>query len=175
MTARASSWCSSSRPGAAPTRPPSRDASGCRRFSFRRAFSKTAGRGFVKRTRAELHELTGTADADQCRIPRTRRASRNHSGVSAAGRAVAAARPDAAQYFRAALSGDGRRRAARRPPADRHDPAGYLPLQGRGKAGAVPGRLRRPHHPARRIRRRPLHPRTHRRLALQGGGGNRRP
>ena len=53
----------------------------------------------------------GTADADQCRIPRTRRTARNHSGVSAARRAAAAARPDAAQHFRAALSRDGRRRA----------------------------------------------------------------
>ena len=44
--------------------------------------------------------------------------------------------------------------------------------QGRGQADAVSRRLRRPHHPARRIRRRPLHPRTHRRRALQGGRGN---
>ena len=49
--------------------------------------------------------------------------ARDHSGVSAAGRAAAAARADAAQHFRAALSRDGRRLAARRPPADRHDPA----------------------------------------------------
>ena len=34
-------------------------------------------------------------------------------------------------------------------------------------------RLRRPHHPARRIRRRPLHPRAHRRRALQGSRGAR--
>ena len=42
------------------------------------------------------------------------------------------------------------------------------------QAGAVSRRLRRPHHPARRIRRRPLHPRTDRRLALQGGRGTHR-
>ncbi len=36
MTARASSWCSSSRRGAAPTKRPSRDESGCRRSCSRR-------------------------------------------------------------------------------------------------------------------------------------------
>ena len=46
-----------------------------------------------------------------------------HSGVSAGRRAAAAARPDAAQHFRAALSRNGRRCAARRPSHDRHDPA----------------------------------------------------
>ena len=34
-TARASNWCSSSRRGGRPTRPPSRDESGCRPFCFR--------------------------------------------------------------------------------------------------------------------------------------------
>ena len=37
MTARASSWCSSSRRGAAPTKRPSMDESGCRRFCSRKA------------------------------------------------------------------------------------------------------------------------------------------
>ena len=45
-----------------------------------------------------------------------------YSGVSAAGGAAAAGRPHAAQHLRAALSADDRR-GARRPPADRHDPA----------------------------------------------------
>jgi hypothetical protein len=93
------------------------DASGCRRFCSRETRIPPE-RGMVcKQNTHRTSELTGTADADQCRIPRTRRASRNHSGVSIAGRAVAAARPDAAQHFRAALSGDGGRRAARRSPA----------------------------------------------------------
>ena len=71
----------------------------------------------------QLKASAGTADADQCRISRTRRTSGSDPGVSAARRAAAAARPDAAQHLRAALSGDGRRCLARRPPADRHDPA----------------------------------------------------
>ena len=54
---------------------------------------------------------------------RLRRPAREHSGVPAGGRAAVAARADAAQHFRAALSRDDRRLAARRPPADRHDPA----------------------------------------------------
>ena len=49
--------------------------------------------------------------------------ARDHPGVPAGGRAAAAARPAAAQHLRAALSRDDRRLAARRPPADRHDPA----------------------------------------------------
>ena len=40
------------------------------------------------------------------------------------------------------------------------------------EAGAVSRRLRRAHHPARRGRRRPLHPRTHRHRALQGDRGD---
>ena len=44
-TARASSWCSSSRPGVRPTRPPSKAASGCRRFCFRDACLRRDGTG----------------------------------------------------------------------------------------------------------------------------------
>ena len=84
-----------------------------------------------------------------------------HPGVSAAGRAAAAARPDAAQHLRAALSRDGRRRAARRPSPDRHDPAGRRRIPAReDKPNLLQGRLRRPHHPARRDRRRPLSDRS---------------
>ena len=38
-TARASSWCSSSRRGARPMKPPSKGESGCRRFCFRKALT----------------------------------------------------------------------------------------------------------------------------------------
>ena len=71
-----------------------------------------------------LKASTGAADADQCRISRARRPSRGDTGVSAARRATAAARPDAAQHLRAAVSRNGGRCAARWPSADRHDPAG---------------------------------------------------
>ena len=66
-------------------------------------------------------------DADERDLSRADRSARRHPGVSAAGRAAVAARPDAAQHFRAALSRDDRRRAARRPSADRHDPARPAP------------------------------------------------
>jgi hypothetical protein len=165
-TARASSWCSSSRPGARPTRPPSRAASGCRRSCFVARIQKDTG---FRRGASGPGPHRG-CDADQC-LSRARRPARGHPGVSAARRAAAAARPDAAQHFRAALSRDGRRRAARRPSADRHDPAGHRASRTEDKPRCSQGRLRRPHHPARRIRRRPLHPRTHRRRALQGGRG----
>ena len=64
------------------------------------------------------------ADYRQSRRPR-----RRDPGVSAAGRAAAAARADAAQHFRAALSGDDRRRAALGPPPDRHDPARHARIR----------------------------------------------
>ena len=51
------------------------------------------------------------------------RPARHDPGVPAAGRAAAAARTDAAQHLRAALSRDDRRRAALGPSPDRHDPA----------------------------------------------------
>ena len=73
-----------------------------------------------------------------------------------AGRVAVAARADAAQHLRAALSGDDRRCAARRPSPDRHDPARPDAGEHCRQAEAVQGRLRRPHHPARRERRRPL-------------------
>ena len=50
-------------------------------------------------------------DADERGLSRARRPAGRDPGVSAAGRAAAAARADAAQHFRAALSGDDRRRA----------------------------------------------------------------
>ena len=49
-TARASSSCSSSRHGAAPMRPPSRDESGCRRSCFRNAYPKSGHRFCDKNT-----------------------------------------------------------------------------------------------------------------------------
>ena len=51
-----------------------------------------------------------------------RRPAAAHPGLSAGGRAAAAAGRSAAQHLRAALSGDDGRRPGRRP-ADRHDPA----------------------------------------------------
>ena len=94
--------------------------------------------------------------ADERPVSRADRSARSHPGVPAAGRAAAAARADAAQHFRAALSRHDRRRLARRPPADRHDPARRRACRRRRQAAAVQDRLRRPHHPARRERRRPL-------------------
>ncbi len=44
-------------------------------------------------------------------------------------------------------------------------------IPARGQADAVQGRLRRPHHPARRDRRRPLSAAAHRRRALPRRGG----
>lgn len=70
------------------------DASVCRRSCFRKGALATPG---------------DRADADQHRISRARRPPGDHSGVSAAGRAAAAPRPDAAQHLRAALPRDGRR------------------------------------------------------------------
>ena len=88
--------------------------------------------------------------ADQCNYRGPGDLAEIIAGVSAAWRAAAAARTAAAEYFRAALSGDGRRRAARRPSPDRHDPAGHHAF-GRSRASeTVPHRLRRPHHPVRR-------------------------
>ena len=61
---------------------------------------------------------------------------------------------------------------ARRPPADRHDPAGRRRIQAAtSKPDSVQGRLRRPHHPDRRKRRRPLSAAAHRRRALPRRGG----
>ena len=53
MTARASSSCSSSRRGAAQTKQPSMDESGCRRFCSRKVRFHRSGHGLVKRTRIE--------------------------------------------------------------------------------------------------------------------------
>ena len=101
------------------------------------------------------------------RAIRARRSSRRDPGISAAGRAAAAARPDAAQHFRAALSGDGRRRAALR-----HRLIGMIqpdpahPGADQDKPQSVSRRLRRAHDAIRRERRRPLSDPAHRRRAL---------
>ena len=109
--AHASSWCSSSKHGAARMRRPSRDESGFRQFCFRKRLVHKSGTGLVTGIRENSNEPKKSRDrhADQCRISRTRRASRNRSGVSAARRAAIAARPDAAQHLRASLSRHGRR------------------------------------------------------------------
>src|SRR3954449_1165137 len=44
--------------------------------------------------------------------------------------------------------------------------------QVRVSAGAVSGRVRRTHHAVGRVRRRPLHSRAPRSIAIQGGGGD---
>ncbi len=62
-------------------------------------------------------------DADERALSGARRPSGGDRGVSAGGRAVAAARTIAAQHFRTALPDDDRRRLYVGPPADRHDPA----------------------------------------------------
>ena len=95
-TAHASSWCSSSRRGARPMKPPSKGEAAVDDSVFVNALT--------------FEPSTGTANANQCRISRARRPSRSDPGVSAARRAAAAARPDAAQHFRAALPRDGGRR-----------------------------------------------------------------
>ena len=86
-TARASSSCSSSRRGAAPMRPPSMDASGCRRFCFRNvrkaAHDPKAGTGFVITIRDNLtsqhrdrrcRSMPNTADP--ANFPKSSRCSR---------------------------------------------------------------------------------------------------
>jgi hypothetical protein len=109
-------------------------------------------------------------DADECHLSGTGRSPRRHSDIPAAGRAIAAARTDAAQHFRAALSRHDRRRAAVGPPPDRHDPAGQHVGGIRRQAAPLQGRLRRPPHPVHRERRRPLSDPAHRRRPLPHRG-----
>ena len=122
-TAPASSWCSFSRRGARPTK---RRSSGRKKLSsilfvlIRVIAARARGATSV---RHEARTTRNQSNADERGLSRTERNAGNDPGVSAAGRAAAAARANAAQYFRAALSRDGRRCLARRPPADRHDPA----------------------------------------------------
>ena len=112
MTARASSWCSSSRPGDRPTRRRSPGAA------------------------AVLDPVLLSTSSDQ--TPGSARHEPSHYKTPAdlppsmpvfpaAGRPAAAARPPAAEHLRAALSRHDRRRAAGIA-AHRHDPAG-----GRGR------------------------------------------
>ena len=130
-TARASSSCNCSRRGDRPTRRRSMAASGSRRSCSletndparpRLAYARRPGTGFRDH-------------ADERGLSRAHRPSAHHPGVPAAGRAAAAARADAAQYLRAALSRHGRRRACRRAPADRHDPARHRASRAGGEAG----------------------------------------
>src|SRR5262245_13512423 len=99
--ARASSWYSCSTPGDRQTRRPSTGVSDCPRF-----FLLSDGRAGVGPLRAgnsiALNEESG--DADERGLSRARRLARNDPRFSAAGRIAAAARANAAQYFRTALS-----------------------------------------------------------------------
>src|SRR5215470_12030550 len=66
-TGRASSWSSSSRPGARPTRPPSMAVSGCRRFCFRSARGCLVGRREALRQRVSVALPRWESDhADEC-------------------------------------------------------------------------------------------------------------
>ena len=126
MTAPASSWSSSSRPGVRPTKPPWRAAGGCRRSCSRdAAVLMPSGEVAAERAQVVADAAAGWSSSMPMNAVYRGPADlpEDDSGVPAAGRAAAAARPNAAQYLRAALSGNGRRCAARRPPADRHDPA----------------------------------------------------
>ena len=137
--------------------------SACRRFCLRRCLISSGGHAQDGERSMPMNVIyRGSADLPEI-IP----------VFPSGGRAAVAARPDAAQHFRAALSRDGRRFVARRPSADRHDPARpSRPIRGptRGQAHSVQGRLRRPHHPDRRDRRRPLPDPAHRRRALPHRG-----
>ena len=72
---------------------PWKAASVCRRFCSRKGSPRQRHRA------AECGE-----DADECAVSRADRIARGHSGISIAGCIAVAARTDAAQYFRAALS-----------------------------------------------------------------------
>ena len=125
------------------------------------------------------HRVTAEAelecsDADECGYHKSGRPAGHHPGVPAGGRAAAAARTDAAQHLRAALSRHDRRRAALGPSPDRHDPARSRASRHRGEARPLQGRLRRPAHPVRRIRRWPLPHPAHRHRALPHRGRTRR-
>jgi hypothetical protein len=85
-------------------------------------------------------------DADEHDLSRAIRSARCDPDLPACRRAAAAAWPDAAQYFRTALSRHDRRRAARGSPPDRHDPARPRPSRLARKARLVQDRLRRPPH-----------------------------
>src|SRR5262245_64505550 len=114
-TARASSWYSWSMPGDRPTKRPLTDVSDCLRFFL---LKLTGGPAWSSPGR-ELDRLgEESGDADERGLSRARRLARNDPRVSPAGGVAAAARANAAQYFRAALSRHGGRLAARRPPAD---------------------------------------------------------
>ena len=102
--------------------------------------------------------------------PLRRRRCRHPADFSTVGRAAAAARAFAAQYFRTALSVDGRRRVGQWP-SDRHGATQHAGKCRRAAAAGLSHRLCRARHHLYRNGRRAFSHQPRRRVPLQDRGG----